>query len=461
MVYLDSSIIVVGLPTVVEDLNTSLFLGIWVIAGYDLAITILLVAIGRFTDIVGRVKLYNAGFALFTVGSALSALSPTVEILIACRLIQGLGSAFLVANALPIITDSFHVSELGTAIGFQQMAINAGTIAGYTLSGVMIGLFGWRSIFWINVPIGLFATFWCRKQLKELYTKVLGERFDYVGAVTFSTALTLLLLAMTGDLRTSFIQLLLVVSVGVFVVFLGFERRVKHPILQLSLFKIRTFTAGNISNLVNGFALGGLVFALSLYMQLVRGFSAFQTGIALLPIDFTTILLGPLSGRLSDRYGARGLTVIGLAMTSVALVMFANFTLNSGLLVLTASLAVAGAGIGLFRSPNTSSIMGSVPPERRGIANGVRGTMYNTSITVSIPLVMTLMTLVLPYDQLASIVSASMLTNREEVLRLLSALSYAFYALAFINLVGVFASMFRNAPSTRSKNNRVNRKTMQ
>jgi EmrB/QacA subfamily drug resistance transporter len=449
MACLDASIIVVGLPTVVEDLNASLFLGIWVIAGYGLAMTILLVAIGRLTDIVGRVKLYNLGFAIFTIGSALCALSQDVEMLIAFRLVQGLGGAFILANALAIVTDSFPAPELGTAIGIHQMAINAGTIMGYTLSGVMIGLFGWRSIFWLNVPVGFFATFWCHKRLKEFYVKIAGERFDYVGAVTFSTALTMLLLAMTGDLREFFFQLILGGSGVLFVVFFLLERRVKHPVLDLNLFKIRTFTAGNVSNLLNVLAFGGLVFELTLYLQLVRGFSALQAGIALLPIDVTMILVGPISGRLSDKYGPRGLTLIGLAITSVAAVMCANFSLDSTFTFVFPSLAAAGAGTGLFRSPNASSIMGAVSPDRRGIANGVRTTVISSANAVGIPLAMALMTSVLPYDKLASIVNADILSNKMEVLGLLHAMSYAFYALAFINLLGAIASTFRNKVSTR------------
>lgn len=445
MLFLDTSIIIVGLPTVVEDLNTSLFSGIWVIVSYRLIFTILLVAIGRMADVVGRVKLYNAGFAMFTVGSTLCAVSQTVETLIASRLIQGLGGALMAVNNLAILTDSFPASQLGTALGIQGMAVNAGTMTGYTLSGVMIGLFGWRSIFWLNVPIGFFGTFWCHKRLKELYRKVGQQKFDYLGAITFSAPLTLLLVAMTGDLREPFFQALLGLSLVLFVVFLVVEKRVDQPVMDMSLFRIRTFTAGNVAILLNGLAFSALAFELTLYLQLVRGLSAFQTGIALLPIDFTMILLSPISGHLSDKYGVRGLTAIGLGMTSLALVLFANLSLDSGSVFVIASMALAGAGVGLFSSPNLSSVMGSVPPERRGIANAVRSTVWNSSLAASIPLAMALMTLMMPYDKLASIVNASILTDQHEAIGLLSAMSYAFYALALINVLGVVASVSRGS----------------
>ena len=441
---LDASIVVVGLPTIIEDLSTSLFAGIWVITGYRLMITILLVAIGRIADIFGRVKLYNCGFAVFTIGSALCALSPTAELLIVARLIQGFGAALLFVNSMAIVVDAFPTAELGTAIGINQMAINAGTIVGYTLSGVMIGLFGWRSIFWINIPVGIFGTIWAHRRLKELYAKVVKERFDYIGAVLFSTALTVVLLALTlADLRSVITQGLLVMSLVLFAIFLVHERRVDHPVLDLSLLKIRPFTVGNFSNLLNGLAFAALAFELTLYFELVKGYSAFQTGLALIPMDFTLIVIGPISGRLSDKYGGRGLSTLGLAITSVALLVFSTFSIDTNVVTFAGALALAGFGIGLFRSPNASSVMGSLPPERRGIGSGVRSTILNTSMVVSIPLALTLMTAVMPYDRLAVVVSATTLGSRLEVLQLLDAIKYAFYAFAAINGLAVIASFLR------------------
>ncbi len=446
MATLDASIVVVGLPIVISDLNTSLFAGIWLITAYRLMITILLVTIGRIADIMGRVRLYNAGFAVFTIGSALCGLSPTVEVLIVSRLIQGLGAALLFVNSMAIVVDAFPTGELGTAIGINQMAINAGTIVGYTLSGVLIGLFGWRSIFWVNVPIGIFGTIWAHRRLKELYVKVEREKFDHLGALAFSSALTIVLLALTlGDLRSDLTRILFVVSATLFALFLFHETRVEYPVLDLSLFKVRPFAAGNLSNFFNGLAFAALAFELTLYFELVLGYSAFQTGLALIPMDFTLIVVGPISGRLSDRYGGRGLSTIGLAITSVALLIFSTFSIETDFTTIAGALALAGFGIGLFRSPNASSVMGSVPPERRGISAGVRSTILNTSGVVSIPLALALMTAVMPYDQLAVAVNATTLNNPLEVMRLLDALRHAFYAFAAINGIGVIVSHLRGS----------------
>ena len=444
MATLDASVVVVGLPVIIEDLNTSLFAGIWVITGYRLMITILLVTIGRFADILGRVKLYYAGFAVFTAGSALCGLSPSGELLIVSRLIQGFGAALLFVNSMAIVVDAFPTAELGTAIGINQMAINAGTIVGYTLSGVLIGLFGWRSIFWVNVPIGIFGTFWSHRRLKEPYGHIGKERFDYPGAILFSTALTMVLLALTlGDLSSLFTQALLAGSIVLFAVFLAHERRAIQPVMDLSLFRIRAFTAGNLTNLLNGLAFAALAFELTLYFELVKGYSPFQTGIALIPMDLTLIIIGPISGRLSDKYGGRDLSTLGLAITSIALLVFSTFTVATSEVYIAAALALGGFGIGLFRSPNASSVMGSVPAKRRGIGAGVRSTIINTSSVVSIPLALTLMTAVMPYDRLAIVVSASTLGNSQEVLQLLGAIKYAFYAFAAINGLAVIVSALR------------------
>src|SRR6266540_6062506 len=245
MATLDSGIIVVGLPQVVSSLQTNLVEGVWFITIYRLMITVLLVGIGRMADLYGRVRLYTLAFVIFSLGSLLSGLSITAEMLLAFRLIQGVGAAFLFVNSVAIVTDAFAGSELGKGIGINQVAINAGTITGYTLSGVLIQLFTWRSIFLVNVPIGIFGTYWSRKRLKEIHHPARGERFDAAGAITFSIAITLLLLGLTLGSLTEFAnQAVVGGSILCFAIFIKIERRTKYPALDLSLFKIRLFTAG-------------------------------------------------------------------------------------------------------------------------------------------------------------------------------------------------------------------------
>src|SRR5256886_4112066 len=278
MATLDSSILVVGLPQVVLALNTNLVVGVWFITVYRLMITVLLVGIGRIADLYGRVRLYNLGFAIFTIGSLLSGLSLTAEELLAFRLVQGVGAALLFVNSVAIVTDAFAGEGLGKGIGINQVAINAGTITGYTLSGILIQLFTWRSIFLVNVPIGIFGTYWSHRRLREISQPTGGEKFDLLGAVSFSSSITLLLIGLTIGSLTEALNLVLIVSSGILMIFFFLvERRTKFPVLDLSLFRIRLFTAGNIANLLSGLAFAGLAFIMTLYFQLVRGRSEEHT----------------------------------------------------------------------------------------------------------------------------------------------------------------------------------------
>src|SRR5881409_4263597 len=317
MATLDSSIVVVGLPEVVSQLNTSIVIGVWIITIYRLMVAILLVTLGRVADMHGRVRMYVWGFAIFTIGSLLSGLSFSAYQLLASRLVQGVGAALLFVNIVALVTDAFQGPELGKGIGINQVAINAGTITGYILSGVLIGLFTWRSIFLVNVPVGIFGTYWSRKRLKEIHLPTRGEKFDLPGAVTFSASITLLLLGLTLGSITDPLSLTLTgLSFLLVIIFALAERRASFPVLDLSLFRNRLFTAGNIANLLSGLAFAALAFIMTLYFQLVRGYDPLHAGIFLIPLDVTLIVVGPIRGSLSDRWGARGLSTAGLLVAA-------------------------------------------------------------------------------------------------------------------------------------------------
>src|SRR3989441_789313 len=451
MATLDSSILVVGLPQVVAALNTNLVVGVWFITVYRLMITVLLVGIGRIADMYGRVRLYNLGFAIFTVGSLLSGLSLTAEELLAFRLVQGVGAALLFVNSIAIVTDAFAGGGLGKGIGINQVAINAGTITGYTLSGILIQLFTWRSIFLVNVPIGIFGTYWSRRRLREISPPSRAEKFDLPGAVTFSSSITLFLLGLTIGSFTDTLNLVLIGSSGILMIlFFLVERRTKSPVLDLSLFKIRLFTAGNIANLLSGLAFAGLAFVMTLYFQLVRGYDPLHAGIFLIPLDATLIFIGPISGTLSDKWGARGLSTIGLVVASVGFFVLSRFDQATPYFEIAGGLVLAGFGIGLFRSPNASSVMGSVPASKRGIASGVRATIINTSIVASIPLVLALMTADVSYQKLASIIgNPNLITNVQTAARSLGGfllgLRQAVLVFSGIILVSAIFSLLRGS----------------
>jgi len=444
MAALDSSIVVVGLPTVLKDVNATLVHGIWIVTGYRLMLTILLVAIGRVADMLGRVRLYNVGFAVFTLGSALCGVSQSGEQLVAFRFIQGLGGALLAVNSVAIVTDAFPPDELGKGIGINFAAFNFGSVVGYTVSGVMIGLFGWRSLFLVNVPIGVFGTLWSYKRLSETRGRRLEEKFDYPGAILYASGLSVILFALTvGDPVSPLNSMLLVAGVSLLVIFAQVERRSEQPVLDPALFKIRVFTAGNISSLLNSLAFNALPFILTLYFQLVRFYEPLTTGLLLIPMEVAVLLVGPLSGRLSDKYGARGLCSLGLLLNSGALFWFSRLSPGSPQGVILSGLLLAGIGRGLFGSPNASSIMGSVPAERRGVANGVRTTLINTASSASLPLTLVLMTLGMPYERLSQLTGGDQLAGAAEQSAFLAALQSALLLLGLITALAIIPSLLR------------------
>jgi EmrB/QacA subfamily drug resistance transporter len=444
MASLDASIVVIGLPTVLQDLNASLIHGIWIITGYRLIMTILLVMFGRLADLHGRVKLYNLGFAVFTVGSLLCGLSRNGEQLVIFRFVQGSGAALLIANSAAIITDAFPKGQLGMGLGTNMMAANLGAIAGYTLSGVMITYFGWRSMFFLNVPIGIFGTIWGYKRLKEVGVRSVGQKFDYSGSILYCIGLSTILLGLTiGNPTSSRNIAILAGGVAVFVMVIFVELRQKYPTLDLTLFKIRLFAAGNLTSFLNSLAFSCGPFLRSLYLQLILGYSALKAGVLLIPMEIVVLILGPISGRLADRYGSRILSSVGLALNAAALIWFSTLNEKSSYGAVLISLILFGLGRSLFASPNSSSVMSSVPAEKRGVANGIRMTLNQTGIVLSVPFSLLLMTLVMPYDKLSQIISSSQLISSNELPIFLKAINHACLILGIIILLAIIPSLLR------------------
>jgi EmrB/QacA subfamily drug resistance transporter len=435
---LDSSIVVIGLPTVLQNLHASIVEGVWIITGYKLMLTLLLVLLGRLADLYGKVKLYNLGFVIFTIGSLFCALSRTGEQLVIFRFVQGAGAALLVSNSTAIITDAFPRGELGMGLGTIMMIANLGAIAGYTLSGVMITFFGWRSMFLINVPIGIFGTIWGYIRLKEVGVKPVVQKFDYAGSILYCIGLATILLALTiGDPTSGRNIAILAGGVVIFVMVIFVELRQKHPTLDLTLFKIRQFASGNLANFLNALTFACGPFLRSLYLQLILGYSPLKTGVLLIPMDILVLVLNPFSGRLADKYGSKILSSLGLAFDAAALIWFSRLNERSTYSTLLISLLLFGFGLALFAPANSSSVMGSVPAEKRGIASGIKNTISQTAGVLSIPFSLLLMTLVMPYTKLSQIVSSSQLTNSSEGPLFLKAINVACLILGIITLFAI------------------------
>jgi EmrB/QacA subfamily drug resistance transporter len=449
MAGLDTRIVLIGLPTIAESLQSDLETLLWVTQGYQIAITIGLLFLGRFTDIFGRVKVYNLGFAIFTVGSGLCVFAQTGQQLVIFRIIQGFGGAMLIANSVALITDATPARELGFALGVNQIAFTLGAVLGLTVGGVLIDTTGWRTIFTLNVPIGIFGTAWAHLRLREIAQTEKGSRFDYLGFILFTTSLTSILLGITLDTMSSLGSLeataLYLTSFLAFALFLFVEPRTAAPILDLRLFKNRLFSAGNVSQFLFSLGFGSTSLIIILYFQLIRGYDALTAGILFLPLDVAFVSIGPISGKLSDRYGTRGLATLGMGVGVAGYVFLALFlTATTPLELIEVILVMLGLGVGLFSSPNISSIMGSVPPQRRGVASAIRATLFNTGNVVSVGLVAYIITTVIPYGVVSGIITGGYTTlTPTDSSGFIAGVGRAFAVAAVITVIGMFASSLR------------------
>jgi MFS family permease len=410
MAFLNQTIVLISLPVIFKGLNvdpvgtgqTSLLL--WVLMSYNVASTISLATIGRISDTYGKVRFYNLGFVIFTIGSLLCALTPGTGDtgayeLIAFRFVQGIGGAFLMGNGAAILTDAFARNERGLALGLNQVIALAGSVVGLVGGGLLATL-NWRLVFLINVPVGIFGTIWALRQLKDL-----GERdpqpLDVVGNITFAAGLLALLVGTTyallpyGGQSMGWTNPLVDGSILASVVLLGLfvyvESKAEHPMLRLSLFRIRDFWAGNLAGFLASVGRGGLQFILVIWLQGVwlplHGVkfadTPLQAGLDTLPMMAGFVIAGPAGGALSDRIGVRGIATTGMLVSAGGFLLLTTLPTDFAFPTFAFYLFLTGVGMGMFAAPNTASIMSSVPAKYRSIASGMRATFINAGMVIS------------------------------------------------------------------------------
>ena len=447
MASLDTNIVLIALPTIARELRgTSFFDLLWILLGYQLVNGSLLVNLGRLSDMYGRVRLYTFGFALFTAASALCSLAQSGEQLVAFRLLQGVGSAFLFSNSAAIITDAFPAAERGKALGINQVALVIGSVLGLVMGGVLTTVAGWQSIFYVNIPIGVFATAWSHYRLKEVAVIRTDEKIDVLGNITFAGGLATVLAAITLEPVSllSFDQFVLLLGLGasLLVAFVFIERRVKEPMLDLSLFRLRLFNAGAVASLLNSLARGAVTLVLTFFLQgPSMGLDALTAGIFLIPISASLAFLGPVSGHLSDKYGPRFFATSGLVMSIIGFLMLAQMGRTVTFWQLAIPLSFVGAGIGLFQSPNRASVMNSVPARARGIASGTSTTVLVAGMSFSIGLAFYVLTSSVPISELQNIfIGGTALDNAPWVDSFIASIHNVYYLSAAFLLLGIFPS---------------------
>lgn len=450
MAGLDTRIVVVGLDAVASALHADIEQALWFTQAYMLGSTLMLLLVGRLADLYGRVKLYLAGFAVFTLGSLLSGLSPSSIALIVSRFIQGLGGGILITVSAAIITDAAVHGPLAFALSINSLAFRLGSILGLTLGGLIISLLNWRFIFWINVPVGIFTIIWGARTLRETYASKEQKAMDWPGFILFTTFTFAALLALTlegyGLSYRRFVNILALTSIISLVAFTLWELKFHSPLLDLRLFRIWSFTSGLVAQFLNAVAFGSVMLLLTLYFEVSRQATPAETGLMLLPFEISFLVFSLVSGRLSDRYGYVGFAIAGLLVGSLALFILSGITLTTPYRLIALGSAVLGAGNGLFMSPNTSAIMSSVPEHRRGVASALRNVLFNLGLTISLNISVLLLSRRLPYDLITKLLlgaelSEDQMTTGRYYLAL--AIGEAFKVLAMINLTAALFSISR------------------
>ena len=385
---------------------------LWIMMGYMLVTAALVVTVGRIGDIFGRVRTYNLGFAWFTAGSiALSLVwghgTAGALSLVILRMVQAVGGTFLLANSAAIITDAFPSDELGLALGINMVAAIFGGLFGIVAGGLLSQV-GWRWVFLANVPFGVLGTVWAYLKLKEIGVHV-RARIDWLGNLSFAAGLAMVLVGVTYGIKpygtsltgwsSPFVLWMIGAGLVLLVAFVFIERHVAEPMFRMSLFRVRAFSAGNIAQFLGAVGRGGMQFMLIIWFQGIwlpqHGYDFARTplwsGLYMLPWTLGFVAAGPISGRLSDRFGPRPFTTAGMVLSAASYLVMMAFPPNFAYAPFAVVMGLSGVAMGLFAAPNTASIMNAVPARERGAASGMRVTFGNAGMPLSMGLFFTLM----------------------------------------------------------------------
>lgn len=448
MASLDNSVLTISLPDILRSIDASVVEIMWVMMGYALVNTALLLPFARLADMKGRVRLFNIGFAIFVVASTLCGLSQTGTQLVCFRLLQGVGAAFLLSNSVALLTDAFPAQERGAALGINMMVATTGFVMGTIVGGVITEFLGWRYIFFINVPIGGFAAVWCFLKLHEISAVDREARFDLGGMITFPLAIASILGGLTfvtlGRWGQPVTNALFLTGLGLLAVFIVIERRVPEPMMDPLLFHIRMFWAGNLAMFMNALARGSTMFIMSWYFQVVVQDSPVVAGGKLLPMAVVMAISAPIAGRLADRFGSRWLSTLGITGTTIAMAWMATFPSNVDYIWVAVCLVLLGLSNGFFNAPNTTAVMATVPAQRRGIAAGTRSLLLNSGQTMSIALTMAIVSTAMSYDTLVALFAGSSdAAHSLNAAAFMDGLHKVFTVGALLSVIAIVCSMMR------------------
>ena len=427
------SSIAIALPSIGRDLAMDVILLGWVATTYILASVMFLVPIGRIADIYGRKRIFTCGMITYTTASLLSAISTSAAMLISFRVLQGIGGAMVFSTGVAILTSVFPPQERGRVLGIYAAAVYIGLLVGPFVGGLLTQHLGWRSIFWINVPLGLLMIaliFW---KLKGEWAEAKGEKFDFVGSIIYSLMLIAIMYGFTMLPEMTGAVLILAGALGI-IAFLKWENRVEHPVLNTSLFrKNRVFALSNLAAFINYSATFAVGFLMSLYLQYIKGLTPQNAGLVLVASPVVQAIFSPIAGRLSDRIEPRIVSSVGMGIVVIGLILFIFLDMTTSLWYIIAGLIILGFGFALFASPNTNAVMSSVEKKSYGIASATVATSRQLGMVFSMGMVMMIFAVHIGRVQITP----------EYYPDFLSSVNTAFSIFAVLCFGGVFASIAR------------------
>jgi EmrB/QacA subfamily drug resistance transporter len=446
---INSGTLIIALPDLERSLHTTLLQLVWVILVYMIVSTVLVLTAGRLSDLFGRKNAYVLGFVVFSLASLGAGFAGSGTQLILWRVVQGIGGAFLFANSAALVTDAFPKRELGLAMGTNTMVAAVGLVIGPVLGGALVAI-SWPWVFWFNLPFGLLGSVWAWLVLHEMSGRDDERGLDLVGTTAYVVGLTGLVLALSKGGLSGWDNGLviggLIAAAVLLPAFVLIERHGRAPMLDLSLFANKLFSAASGAAFINGLSRFALMFLFVFYFQGPQGQSPIMAGVELAPMAVAMLVASPIAGVIADRRGSRGLSALGMVVTAAGLAGMTMLQAHTAYVWSALWLALVGIGSGMFNSPNTAAMMGVVPTHRRGIAAGARVMLQNTGAVISIAFVMAIVTAAVPKDVLFKIFSGltSGLSNRQ-LDPFISNMHLALWVLAAISLLGAGVSMLRPA----------------
>jgi EmrB/QacA subfamily drug resistance transporter len=444
---INSGTLIIALPDLERALGTSLLGLVWVILAYMIASTVLVLTAGRLSDLFGRKHAYVAGFVVFGLASLGAGFSADGTQLILWRIVQGMGGAFLFANAGALVTDAFPREQLGVAMGTNTMVAAIGLVLGPVLGGALVAL-SWHWVFWFNVPLALLGSVWAGSILHELSKPDSVRGIDPLGTGTFVLGLTGLVYGVSRAGLSGWTDPLTIAGIVAGVVllplFVVIERGQRAPMLDLTIFQNRMFAAATGAAFINGLSRFALMFVFVFYFQGAQGDDPITAGVKLAPMALGMLVSSPVSGIYADKRGSRGLAALGMLVSAVGLAGMTTLQVGSSFVWSALWLAIVGIGSGMFNSPNTAAMMGTVPVHRRGVAAGARMMLQNTGAVLSIAFVLAIVTAAVPKDVLFKIFSGiTSGLDRAKLDPFIHNMHTALWVLAATSLLGAGVSLMR------------------